>query len=171
MPQPHEQKLHEVVNSLTSESFRSLVAARTAETSTSPSRARPAAVQKVSLKRSRRLMVPGAPIPSTGLAGGFRPGGFDDSSMEPHGFRALADTWPRDNGGRGCEAAAQTCRHLTSSCRCAARRNYTDTFALGRSARHLRLRRDQKHESTTEILGGKSMNRSFLIAPILNATL
>ena len=36
MPHPHEQKLHEVVNSLTSESFKSFVAARTAETSRSP---------------------------------------------------------------------------------------------------------------------------------------
>jgi hypothetical protein len=38
MPHPHEQKLHEVVNSLTSESFKSFVAARIAGTSMSPPR-------------------------------------------------------------------------------------------------------------------------------------
>src|SRR6187399_2658393 len=55
MPHPHEQKLHEVVNSLTSESFRSFVAARTADTSRSPSSARPAPPATVSFKSSLRV--------------------------------------------------------------------------------------------------------------------
>ena len=42
MPQPHEQKLQEVVNSLTSESFNFWVFARTAATSTRPPSATPA---------------------------------------------------------------------------------------------------------------------------------
>src|SRR6187399_1392151 len=57
MPHPHEQKLHDVVNSLTSESFMSFVAARTAETSSSPSSARPAPPAKVSFRRSLRVTV------------------------------------------------------------------------------------------------------------------
>src|SRR6188768_3797096 len=57
MPHPHEQKLHEVVNSLTSESFRSFVAARIAGTSRSPPTASPAPPPKVSLNRSLRLIV------------------------------------------------------------------------------------------------------------------
>ena len=56
MPHPHEQKLHEVVNSLTSESFKSFVAARTAGTSRSPPSASPAPPPKVSLSRSLRLI-------------------------------------------------------------------------------------------------------------------
>src|SRR3954449_13316817 len=69
IPQPHEQKLHEVVNSLTSESFRSLVAARTSETSRRPPSASPAPPPRVSLSRSRRL---------TADCGS---GAFSDSSM------------------------------------------------------------------------------------------
>src|ERR1700761_5232738 len=42
MPQPQEQKLQEVVNSLTSESFNFCVLARTAATSTRPPKASPA---------------------------------------------------------------------------------------------------------------------------------
>jgi hypothetical protein len=67
MPQPHEQKLQEVVNSLTSASFKSLVAARMAGTSSSPPTASPAPPPNVSLNRSLRLRV--------GL------GAFGDSSM------------------------------------------------------------------------------------------
>ena len=55
IPQPHEQKLQEVVNSLTSASFNSFVAARTAGQSRSPPTASPAPPPKVSLKRSLRL--------------------------------------------------------------------------------------------------------------------
>src|SRR6188768_3216398 len=57
IPHPHEQKLHEVVNSLTSESFRSCVAARISATSRSPPKARPDPPPTVSLNRSLRLMV------------------------------------------------------------------------------------------------------------------
>ena len=57
MPHPHEQKLQEVVNSLTSESFRSFVAARIAGTSSSPPSASPAPPPMVSLNSSRRLNV------------------------------------------------------------------------------------------------------------------
>ena len=55
IPQPQEQKLHEVVNSLTSESFIALVAARAAGTSTRPARVSPPAPRKPSPRRSRRL--------------------------------------------------------------------------------------------------------------------
>src|SRR6516225_4407153 len=41
MPHPHEQKLHEVVNSRTSRSFNCCVAARTEGTSRTPASARP----------------------------------------------------------------------------------------------------------------------------------
>src|SRR5436190_21850957 len=57
MPQPHEQKLQDVVNSLTADSFKSFVAARIAGTSTSPPSASPAPPPNVSLNRSLRLMV------------------------------------------------------------------------------------------------------------------
>ena len=57
MPHPHEQKLQEVVNSLTSESFRSCVAARIAGTSRSPPSASPDPPPRVSLNRSLRLIV------------------------------------------------------------------------------------------------------------------
>jgi hypothetical protein len=57
MPHPHEQKLHDVVNSLTFDSFRSSVAARMARTSRSPPSANPDPPLRVSLNRSRRLMV------------------------------------------------------------------------------------------------------------------
>ena len=56
MPQPHEQKLQEVVNSLTFDSFRSAVAARIARTSRSPPSANPDPPPSVSLNRSRRLI-------------------------------------------------------------------------------------------------------------------
>src|SRR5215213_7883212 len=56
MPHPHEQKLHEVVNSLTSASFRSRVAARIAVTSRRPPTASPAPPAKVSLNSSLRFM-------------------------------------------------------------------------------------------------------------------
>src|SRR5687768_12077141 len=57
MPHPHEQKLQEVVNSLTSDSFRSFVAARIAGTSRSPPSASPPPPPRVSLNRSLRLNV------------------------------------------------------------------------------------------------------------------
>src|SRR6187431_1338999 len=56
MPQPHEQKLHEVVNSLTFESFISCVAVRIARTSRSSPSASPAPPATVRRKRSRRLI-------------------------------------------------------------------------------------------------------------------
>src|SRR4030095_5934368 len=59
IPQPQEQKLHEVVNSLMFESFRFCVAARIAETSRIPSSASPAPPARVSRSRSRRLTVVG----------------------------------------------------------------------------------------------------------------
>ena len=72
MPHPHEQKLHEVVNSLTSESFRSFVAARIAGTSRSPPSASPDPPPRVSLNRSLRLIDElGVPPPSAGLSEGF----------------------------------------------------------------------------------------------------
>src|SRR5580765_7365180 len=82
MPHPHEQKLHEVVNSLTCESFRSFVAARIAGTSRSPVSASPAPPPRVTRKRSLRLIVDlGVPIPSTGLSDGLWIGASGDSSM------------------------------------------------------------------------------------------
>ena len=71
MPHPHEQKLHEVVNSLTSESFKSFVAARTSETSRSPSSARSRSPQRVSLSRSRRLTVGAGAAAVPGLSERF----------------------------------------------------------------------------------------------------
>src|SRR6187455_3149455 len=56
MPHPHEQKLQEVVNSLTFDSFMSAVAARMARTSRSPPSANPDPPPRVSLNRSRRLI-------------------------------------------------------------------------------------------------------------------
>jgi hypothetical protein len=56
MPHPHEQKLQEVVNSLTFDSFMSAVAARMAGTSRSPPTANPEPPPSVSLNRSRRLI-------------------------------------------------------------------------------------------------------------------
>src|SRR5258707_2405268 len=90
MPQPHEQKLQEVVNSLTCESFKSFVAARIAGTSRSPPSASPAPPPRVSLNRSLRLIVDlGVPRPSSGLSERFRIGASSDSSM---GFlREIAD--------------------------------------------------------------------------------
>src|SRR6185436_8601077 len=70
MPHPHEQKLQEVVNSLTSESFRSFVAARIAGTSRSPPSASPDPPPKVSFNRSLRFIV-----------GGFRIGAPGDLSI------------------------------------------------------------------------------------------
>src|SRR5882672_2104074 len=82
MPHPQEQKLHEVVNSLTSESFNCLVADRIAGTSTSRLSASPPPPPRVSRSRSRRLMVElGVPLTSIGLAERFRVGASSDSSM------------------------------------------------------------------------------------------
>src|SRR6188508_2396823 len=90
MPHPHEQKLHEVVNSLTSESFMSCVAARIAGTSMSPPSASPDPPAKVSLKRSLRLIVEGGePLRSAELWEGFGSGASSDSSMRL--LRAMAD--------------------------------------------------------------------------------
>src|SRR5580704_2313621 len=55
MPQPHEQKLQEVVNSLTSDSFNFCVLARTAATSTSPPSASPAQPPTVDLNHCLRV--------------------------------------------------------------------------------------------------------------------
>ena len=55
MPHPHEQKLHEVVNSLTSESFKSFVAARIAGTSRSPPIANPVPPPTVNFSQSLRF--------------------------------------------------------------------------------------------------------------------
>jgi hypothetical protein len=52
MPQPQEQKLQEVVNSLTSESFNFCVLARTAATSTRPPSANPAQPRAAVLNHS-----------------------------------------------------------------------------------------------------------------------
>src|SRR4029077_9295478 len=91
MPHPQEQKLHEVVNSLTSESFKFFVAARIAGTSRSPPSASPTPPPTVRLNRSRRLTVtPGVPLPSSGPSERFRIGASSDSSM---GFlREFTDT-------------------------------------------------------------------------------
>src|ERR1700746_3590361 len=55
IPQPHEQKLHEVVNSLTFASFRFSAAALTLDKSSSPPRASPVPPPIVILSHSRRL--------------------------------------------------------------------------------------------------------------------
>src|SRR4029077_4614732 len=55
MPQPQEQKLQEVVNSLTSESFNFCVLARTAATSTTPLSANPAQPPAALLNHSLRV--------------------------------------------------------------------------------------------------------------------
>src|SRR3954469_10508159 len=55
MPQPHEQKLHEGVNSLTSDSFRLAVPACRAGQSRRPPTARPVPPPNVSFNKSRRL--------------------------------------------------------------------------------------------------------------------
>src|SRR6187402_2552363 len=54
MPQPHEQKLHEVENSATSESFSSRAATFTAVQSSRPPTARPAPPPTVSFNTSLR---------------------------------------------------------------------------------------------------------------------
>src|SRR5262252_9899316 len=60
MPQPHEQKLHEVVNSFTSESFRSLVAAFKAGRSSKLPSAKPPTLP---LNHCRRLTAGGPCTP------------------------------------------------------------------------------------------------------------
>src|ERR1700756_373656 len=55
MPQPHEQKLQEVVNSLISESFNFCVLACTAATSTRPPSANPAQPPAAVLNHSLRV--------------------------------------------------------------------------------------------------------------------
>jgi hypothetical protein len=56
MPHPHEQKLHEVVNSLTFASFKFCVAARTVDTSMSPLSASPAPPPAPNLNNCLREM-------------------------------------------------------------------------------------------------------------------
>ena len=63
MPQPHEQKLQEVVNSLTFESFSSRAAACTAVTSRNPSSTRPAPPPTASFNQPRRLTPAGFDFP------------------------------------------------------------------------------------------------------------
>src|SRR6516225_2060133 len=81
MPHPHEQKLHEVVNSRTSLSFNCCVAARTEGTSRRPASARPSpppptAVLRYSLRLSKESPFPevflshlsiGSPYANTGF--------------------------------------------------------------------------------------------------------
>src|SRR6516162_8655779 len=57
IPHPHEQKLHEVVNSLTLASFNSCAAALTLDRSMSPSSASPTLPPSVAFSKSLRLMV------------------------------------------------------------------------------------------------------------------
>src|SRR3954447_26730499 len=57
MPQPHEQKLHEVVNSLTFASLKVFAAAFTAGTSRRPPSASPVPPPSVVFSQSRRLRV------------------------------------------------------------------------------------------------------------------
>src|SRR5262249_50184516 len=57
IPHPHEQKLQEVVNSLTFESFNSFVAALTAATSISPPIASPTLPPTLALNHSLRPIV------------------------------------------------------------------------------------------------------------------
>src|SRR4029077_16544055 len=57
MPHPHEQKLQDVVNSLTLASFNFSVAALTAGMSMNSPTASPAAAPTPALNQSRRLMV------------------------------------------------------------------------------------------------------------------
>src|SRR3954463_5812552 len=83
MPHPHEQKLHEVVNSLTFESFRSLVAARIAGTSSRPPIASPAPLPTVSLNRSLRVRVDLEA--SSGLSMAVLPGGWAANCRTPAG--------------------------------------------------------------------------------------
>src|SRR5215475_4978839 len=56
MPHPQEQKLHEVVNSWTLESFRFLAAARTVDISSRPLSARPALPPSVMFNHSLRVI-------------------------------------------------------------------------------------------------------------------
>ena len=58
MPQPQEQKLQDVVASVTLASFTSLVAARTSATSITPSSARPTEPPAASCSQRLRLNVP-----------------------------------------------------------------------------------------------------------------
>src|SRR5262245_8416043 len=64
MPQPHEQKLQEVVSSLTLASFNSRVAARTAATSMTPPSAKPTPPPSAVFNHSLRLT---GVVPSIGL--------------------------------------------------------------------------------------------------------
>src|SRR5277367_6827324 len=85
MPQPHEQKLQEVVNSLTSESFNFSVLARTAATSTRPPSASPAPPPAAVLNHSLRV------TPARGLDGSsavFRICPFVPSSSSLFGSKA-----------------------------------------------------------------------------------
>src|SRR5215469_6247494 len=56
MPHPHEQKLQDVVNSLTLASFRSCAAALTVDMSSRPLSARPALPPTVMLNHSLRVI-------------------------------------------------------------------------------------------------------------------
>jgi len=58
MPHPQEQKLQDVVISVTLASFTSLVAARTAATSITPSSARPTVPPAAICSQRRRLNIP-----------------------------------------------------------------------------------------------------------------
>src|SRR5262245_37983703 len=68
MPHPHEQKLQEVVNSLTFDSLNVCAAAFTAATSSTPSSARPRLPPAAAFNQSRRLTVTfRSPLESIGI--------------------------------------------------------------------------------------------------------
>src|SRR5690242_2312945 len=81
IPHPHEQKLHEVVNSLTSESFISRAAAFIAGQSTSPASGNPDAPPTDSFRNARRLTPASSERPSMRLL--------------PWGFGGVADPTAR----------------------------------------------------------------------------
>src|SRR5580765_2687668 len=101
MPHPHEQKLHEVVNSLTFESFKSFVAARIAGTSKSPPSASPDPPPKVSRNKSRRLIVGLGVPPSNDSSMGLVPA-MADAALA----RRSPGAWTICRSGLVCKAPA-----------------------------------------------------------------
>src|ERR1700740_496117 len=95
IPHPQEQKLQEVVNSLTFDSFNSCVAARTAATSMSPPTARPIAPPMLAFIQSLRLTA--AVLCAPGLLSDLLSGAFSFQSFvsisigHPH-FGATSDS-------------------------------------------------------------------------------
>src|SRR6478672_594361 len=72
MPHPHEQKLQEVVNSLTFASFNSFVAAFTAGTSRRPPSASPVPPPMLAFSQSRRLSCWREDRSRSSMGGSFR---------------------------------------------------------------------------------------------------